>query len=106
MNYNTAEISVCSLNLEPRCFGKILGPLMALCFDARSGKYSNMALIVAGEEPKSIESVLLERIAAHVEDGSYIEMHGSGGQRWRWIFSGGDYQKVYAELIWPTAITR
>lgn len=82
MNYNTAEISVCSLNLEPHRFGKILAPLMALCFDAQSGKYSNMALIVPGEEPKSIESVLLERIATHVGDGSYIEMQGSNGQRW------------------------
>ena len=104
MEYNAVQASVCSLNIDPKQLGKVLSPLMALCFRSESIKDSGMSLIVLGQESKSFEDVLLERIAHHVGDGSYIEMSDNNGQRWRWVFTGGSYQKVYAELFWPSVM--
>lgn len=43
---------------------------------------------------------VLEAIAWAVEDGSYIEMFGEDGQRWRWVFNNGSMKVVDAIITW------
>lgn len=47
------------------------------------------------------EAVLFDIIAPYVEDGSYIEMQGEDGARWRWCFVGGKCVQKNAEISWP-----
>lgn len=44
----------------------------------------------------------LEQIAEFVEAGSYIEMSGEEGRRWRWVFDGKTCKQVFPVLTWPT----
>jgi hypothetical protein len=44
--------------------------------------------ITFSSEKAGDDHVLLQAIAPFVEAGSYIEMHGEEGTRWRWIFDG------------------
>ena len=39
-------------------------------------------------------------IAEFVNDGSFIEMRGEDGARWRWIFSGGKVVEKHATVSW------
>ena len=39
-------------------------------------------------------------IAEFVDDGSFIEMLGEDGARWRWIFSGGKVVEKHATVSW------
>ena len=39
-------------------------------------------------------------IAPFVEDGSYIEMLGEDGDKWRWIFKDGKCNEKYPKVEW------
>ncbi|MCA9280833.1 MAG: hypothetical protein H6812_04440 [Phycisphaeraceae bacterium] len=52
-----------------------------------------------GEKYRADEDPLLA-IAPFVEDGSYIEMQGEGGEMWRWAFRDGRLYELEAEIIW------
>jgi hypothetical protein len=43
---------------------------------------------------------LMEAIAPFVDDGSYIEMYGEGGAKWRWLFKEGKYEEIYPTITW------
>jgi len=46
------------------------------------------------------DEVFLEAIAPYVEEGSYIEMQGECGARWRWLFKDGGLKEQSATIIW------
>ncbi|MCA9304908.1 MAG: hypothetical protein R3B46_02095 [Phycisphaerales bacterium] len=52
-----------------------------------------------GEKYRADEDPLLA-IASFVEDGSYIEMQGEGGEMWRWAFRNGRLYELEAEITW------
>lgn len=41
-----------------------------------------------------------EIIAPYVKKGSYIEMYGEDGDKWRWIFNGVKCKEIYPEIVW------
>lgn len=51
-------------------------------------------------EKSGADFTLFETIAPFVEKGSYIEMQGEDGARWRWVFNGKTCKEVYAKLDW------
>lgn len=44
------------------------------------------------------ENVLFDTLAPYVGDESYLEFQGADGERWRYVFEGGDVEKVYGEV--------
>lgn len=46
------------------------------------------------------EAILFEAIAPFVEPGSFIEMLGEDGDRWRWMFDGKTCREVHAKVTW------
>ena len=44
--------------------------------------------------------VMFKVIAPFVKKGSYIEMVGEEGDRWRWVFDGGMCEEVKAKISW------
>ena len=49
------------------------------------------------------EETLFAAVAPYVEPGSYIEMLGEDGDRWRWAFDGRTCKEIHAETRWPHA---
>lgn len=47
------------------------------------------------------EKELFKVIAPFVEKGSYLEICGEDGSKWRWIFNGKTCKTVYAEESYP-----
>ena len=41
-----------------------------------------------------------QKAAPYVKDGSYIEMHGEDGERWRWVFQDGKCREIAAKFTW------
>lgn len=46
------------------------------------------------------DALLFEAIAPYVKAGSYIEMVGEDGDRWRWVFDGQDVRQVNPKVVW------
>jgi hypothetical protein len=46
------------------------------------------------------EDVMLKAISDWVKPGSYIQMLGEDGARWRWKFTEDGFRKEYAEVVW------
>ena len=46
------------------------------------------------------EDIIFDCIAPAVESGSFIEMCGEEGDRWRWVFINGRCKVVNANIIW------
>ena len=44
------------------------------------------------------DQVLFNAIAPYVTDGSYLEMVGEDGERWRWVFKNGECREVTATV--------
>lgn len=53
-----------------------------------------------GEKYSGNEVDVLNAISPFVEDGSYIEMSGEEGERWRWIFRKDGVEEKYAKIVW------
>ena len=53
-----------------------------------------------GEKYSGKEEDVLNAISPFVEDGSYIEMSGEEGERWRWIFHKDGVEEKYAQIVW------
>lgn len=47
------------------------------------------------------DEVLWANLAGYVDDGSYIEMLGEDGERWRWRFENGSVRRQEAKVVWP-----
>ena len=47
------------------------------------------------------EKEMFQAIAPYVKDGSFLEMFGEDGTRWRQVFKNGTCKEVTAQTIWP-----
>ena len=45
---------------------------------------------------------IFKAIAPAVEDGSYIEMTGDDGDKWRWVFKEGECSEIDPKIEWNT----
>ena len=46
------------------------------------------------------EGIMFEAIAPYVEDGSFIEMLGEDGERWKWCFENGELVEKNAKIVY------
>jgi hypothetical protein len=46
------------------------------------------------------EKFLWNALAPFIEPGSYIEMQGEDGERWRWTFDGKTCTEIQAKVTW------
>jgi hypothetical protein len=44
--------------------------------------------------------IIFQSIAKFVQDGTYIEMVGEDGDKWRWVFKNGICKEIYSTLTW------
>lgn len=51
-------------------------------------------------EKRGDDDILFGALAPFVEDGSYIEMQGEDGERWRWIFAKGTMRRRTPKVVW------
>lgn len=61
---------------------------------------SGIADITFTGEKWGDDNIVFDAIAPFVRAGSYIEMLGEDGERWRWVFDGSDWRQVNAKTVW------
>ena len=57
-----------------------------------------------GEKYTGSEITFLNAIAPYVREGSYIEMQGEEGERWKWYFDGKECTEHTAQILYPDVI--
>lgn len=53
----------------------------------------------SGEKLAGYEEQLFKCIAPYVNDG-YLEYLGEDGEKWRYVFKGGECKKVFPNITW------
>lgn len=43
---------------------------------------------------------IFQSIAPFVAEGSFLDMSGEDGERWKWVFKDGKCQEIRARLVW------
>lgn len=46
------------------------------------------------------DKILFDAIAPYVEKGSFIEMHGEDGARWKWVFNGKTCEEKIGRVVY------
>jgi hypothetical protein len=69
-------------------------------FDVDSRDNNYFYIQFNGEKYSGDEKEVLNAISPFVKDGSYIEMIGEEGERWRWIFHKNGVEEKYAKIVW------
>ena len=59
-----------------------------------------------GEKYTGSEITFLNAIAPYVREGSYIEMQGEEGERWKWYFDGMECIEYQAKILYPDVIEK
>lgn len=87
----------------PHDFHKINDPWQIL----RAWRWSpeldeNMNVVDLGFTGEKLgdEEILFDAIAPYVKKGSFIEMSGEEGERWRWVFDGKTHQESHPTITW------
>ncbi len=62
-----------------------------------NGDWSDIAF---NGEKYGDDDIFFDAIAPYVTPGSYIEMLGEDGARWRWVFDGKTCKQVHATVSW------
>ena len=44
---------------------------------------------------------MFQKVAPYVQNGSFVEMIGENGDRWRWVFKDGECLEMNAIISWP-----
>jgi hypothetical protein len=87
----------------PQNFHTISDPvesLRAWRWDAELDDEGNINVLYFGGEKVGDEDTLFSAIAPFVKAGSYIEMQGEEGERWRWLFDGQEMTEKSATITW------
>lgn len=70
------------------------------CWDVEEDEAGNIDSIAFSGEKAGDDMTLFKAIAPFVQSGSYIEMRGEDGTRWRWIFDGKTCVEKTAKISW------
>lgn len=82
---------------KARCLEDILE---VYCFSPEIDKGDNIYNIDFTGDKLWDEEILFNLLAPFVKSGSYIEMRGEDGERWRWVFDNGQFKTVTAKVVW------
>lgn len=89
------------MNMEERRRCKTLEEaLREWCYDPEMDDGGNIVGFDFTGEKIGDEELMFRAIAPFVKDGSYIEMHGEDGARWRWKFINGQMKEISARIVW------
>lgn len=90
------------VNIDVALKKKAFAPMMGECrWDVEEdGEGKINGIQFNGEKLSGDEISVFKAIAPFVDEGSYIEMNGEEGARWRWIFQDGDCIEKHPEIIW------
>ncbi|MDR1558699.1 MAG: hypothetical protein LBS84_03180 [Clostridiales bacterium] len=96
------------ITLQDSCFSVPAEHAKAVATELRKRLYEaffddngNIDAIGFNGSNLSDEECLWEQIAPMIEDGSFLEYRGEGGDIWRWVFHGGKCYELTATIIWP-----
>jgi hypothetical protein len=96
-----ADMVSCKFYVKTEHFGKVYKKLEDYGYAPETDDDSNVTgLDFVGDKVAYDEDEMFEEIAPFVEDGSFIEMSGEDGARWRWVFSSGTVREVRAKVVW------
>lgn len=71
-----------------------------LGWDAEMDEDYNITDIQFSAEKLGDEAEFFALLAPYVEAGSFIEMRGEDGERWRWTFDGSTMREQRATVSW------
>ena len=95
------DMESCKFHVKTEHFGKVYKKLEEYGYAPKIDDDGNVVdLDFVGDKIAYDEEVMFKKIATYVEDGSYIEMSGEDGARWRWVFSSGTVKEVRAKVVW------
>ena len=80
--------------------GRFLSVLWRYPYDYTFDVDGNITEIEYVGEKLGRDFELFQKVAPFVRDGSFIEMYGEDGERWRWIFKNGKCREVTAKVTW------
>jgi hypothetical protein len=75
----------------------------AMCewrWDISEDEDGNVDYISFGGEKSGDDEILFRAIAMYVKPGSFIEMQGEDGYRWRWVFDGDTCKEKSGKIVW------
>ena len=97
-----ASMSKCSFYVKSEFTGRVIKKLEAKGYIAELDDDGNIIdLEFHGDKLAYDEDQMFQAVAPYVKSGSYIEMDGEDGSRWRWKFQDGKWKEVMAKLTWP-----
>ena len=76
------------------------GALREWCYEPEVDDGGNIVGFEFSGEKIGDEDRMFRAIAPFVKDGSFIEMHGEDGARWRWKFVNGQMKEINARIVW------
>lgn len=76
--------------------------LKLFCYNCDYDDDDNVNDIDFNGEKLSNDEEMLNVIAPYVEYGSYIEIDGEEGEKWRWFFTGKRCIQINPVISWPT----
>ena len=98
---NMPDIRYSWVNLrEVRACATFAGALSVWRWDANPREEDTVELKSFEGEDSGSDFEMFKAIAPFVKSGSYIEMLGEDGERWRWVFDGTTCKEVYSTLVW------
>ena len=80
--------------------GSVDGVFSAWRYSIITDNDGNISSIRFGGEKYGDDDCFWSVIAPYVENGSYIEMLGEGGEAFRWCFDNGEFTTKYPSLEW------
>ena len=70
-------------------------------FEAELDEKKNVVGLDFTGEKLGQETKIFNAMAQFVKAGSYIQMYGEDGDKWRWVFDGKECKWVNPILTWP-----
>ena len=83
LNANTLQEAMLAFRWETSV--NEAGDIVSICFEGE--KFGD-------------DETFFNALAPFVKDGSYIEMQGEDGGRWRWVFTDGKCKEIAATITW------
>ena len=78
------------------------GVAEAFRWDTEKDSEGNVTdFIFNGQKYGGDELVFLNANAPYVKKGSFIEVQGEEGERWKWYFNGNTCEEYFAEITYP-----
>ena len=96
-----ASMSKSNFHVKTENTGRVIAKIQRFGYIPKLDNDGNIVEIdFEGERLGHDEDVMFNAIAPYVEDGSFIEMVGEDGDRWRWVFKNGECKEIKAKMTW------